>query len=334
MLPISFALLAETIPARHRSWLMVLIGGDVAGAYLLTSFLTSQLEPHFGWRILWLIGLPTGIALVLLNRWIPESPRFLLATGRTAEAAEVMRRFGVQVVREQAPVEREPEAGERAGFRRLFRRPLAGLSAGVALFGIGWGMVNNGFLLWLPTNLRQMGLEVGAADGLLAGSALIGFPAVFLLAWLYGFWSSKRTMIIFAALTALTLVAFAVFADGLAARPLLLQTLIVALLVGANAILAMLTPYSSEVYPTAIRARGTGWAGVCARAGGFLGVGLVIVGVAPPSVQGAAVLGAIPTALAAVAIARYGVETRRRRLEEIQDDTLRPGRALEQTGST
>ena len=31
MLPIAFALLAETIPARHRSWLMVLIGGDVAG---------------------------------------------------------------------------------------------------------------------------------------------------------------------------------------------------------------------------------------------------------------------------------------------------------------
>jgi MFS transporter, putative metabolite:H+ symporter len=27
MLPIAFALLAETIPARHRSWLMVLIGG-------------------------------------------------------------------------------------------------------------------------------------------------------------------------------------------------------------------------------------------------------------------------------------------------------------------
>lgn len=31
MLPIAFALLAETMPARHRGWLLVLIGGDVAG---------------------------------------------------------------------------------------------------------------------------------------------------------------------------------------------------------------------------------------------------------------------------------------------------------------
>ncbi|HEY3260815.1 MAG TPA: MFS transporter, partial [Pseudonocardiaceae bacterium] len=62
MLPIAFALLAETIPARHRGWLMVLIGGDVAGAYVLTSYLSSRLQPVFGWRVMWLIGLPTGIA--------------------------------------------------------------------------------------------------------------------------------------------------------------------------------------------------------------------------------------------------------------------------------
>lgn len=30
MLPITFALIAETVPARHRGWLMVLIGGGVA----------------------------------------------------------------------------------------------------------------------------------------------------------------------------------------------------------------------------------------------------------------------------------------------------------------
>jgi hypothetical protein len=43
--------------------------------------------------------------------------------------------------------------------------------------------------------------------------------------------------------------------------------------------------------------------GVCARAGGFLGVGVVLAGVAPPSLAGVAVLGAVPTSLAALAIA-------------------------------
>jgi putative MFS transporter len=73
----------------------------------------------------------------------------------------------------------------------------------------------------------------------------------------------------------------------------------------------------SEVHPTRIRARGTGLAGMCARAGGVLGVAVVVVDIAPPSIRGAALLGAVPVALAALAVGRFGIETRRRGLEEI-----------------
>jgi MFS transporter, putative metabolite:H+ symporter len=320
MLPIAFALLAETIPARHRGWLMVLIGGDVAGAYLLTSFLSAELQPHFGWRIMWLIGLPTGVLLILLNRWIPESPRFLLAAGRAADAEAVMIRFGGHLVPADAATDAAAPATEpttRRGYAYLFARPFRGMTAGIVTFGLGWGLVNNGFLLWLPTNLRQAGFDVASADGLLASSALIGFPAVFVVAALYGLWSSKWTMTIFASLTAAALAAFALIGDRIGQHPALLRTLVVVLLGGTSAILAMLTPYSSEVYPTVVRARGAGLAGMAARTGGFLGVGLVVAGIAPPSLTTAAVVGAIPTALAAVAVARYGIETRRRPLEEI-----------------
>ncbi|MGH8898508.1 MAG: MFS transporter [Egibacteraceae bacterium] len=320
MLPIAFALLAETIPARHRSWLMVLIGGDVAGAYILTSFLASWLEPTYGWRILWLAGLPTGVLLIFLNRWIPESPRFLLATGRVDEARVVMERFGAELVEEDE--DRLDQAVE-GSFVQLLRHPFGGLTLGVALFGLGWGLVNNGFLLWLPTNLRKVGMDAGAADRLLADAALIGFPATFAVAWLYGFWSSKKTMILFAFLTAATLGVFAIMGDDVGKHPLVLKALIVVLLIGTSSVLAMLTPYSSEIYPTRIRARGTGMAGGAARVGGFLGVGLVLAAIAPPSISGAAILGAVPIALAVLAIGRYGIETRRRRLEDITAEEIR-----------
>src|SRR5919197_2327916 len=112
MLPIAFALLAETMPARHRSWLMVLIGGDVAGAFVVTSMLASWLEPQFGWRVMWLLGLPTGVMLIVLNRWIPESPRFLLAMGRATEARAIMERFGARWVAadRDEPEDQAPES--------------------------------------------------------------------------------------------------------------------------------------------------------------------------------------------------------------------------------
>jgi len=324
MLPIAFALLAETIPARHRGWLMVLIGGDVAGAYLLTSYLSSRLQPMFGWRVMWLIGLPTGLALILLNRWIPESPRFLLATGRVAQAQAVMARFGARIVAtaegadpaDGADGARRPRLAG-GGFGRLVRPPLGGLTASVALFAVGWGLVNNGFLLWLPTNLRNLGLDIGTADRLLANSALISLPAIFAVAALYGLWSSKKTMILAALVTTTALSVFAVMGERVGQHPLLLQGLVVVLLAGTSGMLAMLTPYSSEVYPTRIRARGAGLAGMCGRGGGLLGVGVVLAGIAPPSLSGAARLGTVPIGLAVLAVARYGVETRRRRLEDI-----------------
>ena len=45
MPPIAYALLAETIPARHHGWLVALVGADVAGAYVLTSWLAAALVP-------------------------------------------------------------------------------------------------------------------------------------------------------------------------------------------------------------------------------------------------------------------------------------------------
>ncbi len=86
MLPIAFALISEMMPARHRSWIMVLLGTQFALAYILVSWLSSLVLPHYGWRLLWLINMPTGLILILLSRWIPESARFLIAHGRGSEA--------------------------------------------------------------------------------------------------------------------------------------------------------------------------------------------------------------------------------------------------------
>jgi putative MFS transporter len=316
MLPIMFTIMAETIPARHRGWLLVLIGGDVAGAYIITSWLAAALVPTLSWRILWLIGFPTGMLLILLSRWIPESPRFLLAHGRADEAAAVMERYGAVIVREEdGPAEVESHAG--TGMMQLLRPPFLRASFTVVLLGLGIGLVSFGFQLWIPSNLQELGFGEAEASRLLRNSALIGFPFNFLVAWLYGFWSSKRTLVLVTCLTALSLFGFVVAGDSVATNEVLLYALLVMPIWGISSVVAVLSAYSAEIFPTRLRSRGSGLAAGFSKAGGVLVIALVAVEVAPPSITGTALIGALPLTLAAMAVALFGPETRRRQLEEI-----------------
>jgi len=320
MLPICYSLLAETIPARHRSWLMILIGADIAGAYVITSWLAVALVPTYSWRILWLIGLPTGILFVLLNRWIPESPRFLLANGRDAEADSVMRRFGAVVV-ERKDTDLEVESQVRSSWTQLLSGELLGLTAIVGVLALGSGLVLFGFNLWIPSNLRKLGYA--DADAILRNAALIGFPLNFVIAWMYGFWSSKKTIILLSALTAAALFGFVLAGNAIVQNRALLYLLLVVPIWGISSVVAVLSVYAAEIYPTRVRSRGSGFAAGASKAGGVAIIGLVAFGIAAPSIATVALIGAIPLAIAVVLVAIFGVETRQRRLEEITAEELR-----------
>jgi putative MFS transporter len=89
------------------------------------------------------------------------------------------------------------------------------------------------------------------------------------------------------------------------------------LIVGSNGLLAILLPYASESYPLRIRGRATGLVAACTKVGGVFAQGLSIAALTPPLGLAALTI-MVPTALALVLIARFGVETRRidlRRLE-------------------
>jgi putative MFS transporter len=320
MLPIVFALLAEMIPARHRGWLCVLVGGlGGAGGYLAASGSNALLEPTFSWRILWLLNVPTGLLVILLSRLIPESPRFLLQEGKVDEARLTLARFGVELVPVPAAAAQEP-AGHSREFNQLFRRPYVLLTVTVCLFGGAWGLVNWGFLTWLPTILRDdLHLDGQIANRLLARSALFAAPGCLLVAWLYGFWSSKKTMVLFALVTAAVLAGFATFKAG--DSPAWFSALTVMLLIGLSGMIAMLSPYSAELYPTRLRATGTGVSAGSSKVGGVVGPPAVaFILSACPGLAVPALALAVPLLVAAAALWINGRETSGRGLDEIQKE--------------
>jgi putative MFS transporter len=321
MLPIIFTLMAESIPARHRGWLMVLIGGDIAGAYIISSALASWLVPHYSWRILWLIGFPTGFMLILLNRWIPESPRYLLNHGRLKEAQDVMKRFGAVAIKEKI-VSYAVEMKLKDQFMQLFRPPFLGITITVAILALGGGFVEFGFELWIPSNLQRLGYTEAGSFELLRNAALIGFPLNFLIAWMYGFWSSKRTIILLTLLTAASMLGFLFVGASIIHHRLLLYILLIVPIWGISSVIAVLSVYAAEIYPTKVRSRGSGLVAGFSKFGGVLVIALVVVAIAPPSIAATALIGAVPLVLAAVATIFFGVETRKRQLEEITAEQL------------
>lgn len=307
MLPVIYTLLAEVMPPRHRSWVLVLVGGTgLVGGYLAASGAAYVLEPIFGWRALWLQGFPSGLLLLALARFIPETPRFLAERGRDAELATMQRKFGL------VPKPRPARPPTDAPSPELHRQ----VTIALTITALSWSFVNFGLLLWLPSDLQARGYSAEIASGILAKSSLLAFPTILLAAYFYARHSSKWTLVGTVSLTLIGLFGALLPADMLSREPLLVSVIAI-LIVGTNGTIAVLLPYTAENYPLGTRGRATGLVAGSSKFGGVAVQGAALVGFAPTLV-GAAFALLLPTAISAGMIAWVGRETQGRSLRELE----------------
>jgi putative MFS transporter len=161
-------------------------------------------------------------------------------------------------------------------------------------------------------------MDAGAASSLLARSAFMALPGILMVTWLYHKWSSIKALVLFIALTALSLLAFFLLSSLgiLSTAAIVIAT--ASLLISASGVIAMLIPYAAEIYPVHLRGTGSGVIAASSKFGGILGAIGGVLGVFN-DMGLSAVFIAAPMMLSAIMLIRSGIDTRGRNLEEIQD---------------
>lgn len=265
-LPLDFALYAEYLPSRNRGRNLVLLESFWALGTVAAAGLALLLVPTVGWRPLLASSALAAALVIWIRRQVPESPRYLAASGHAAEARQVLARVA-EVNRQPLPAGELQAAasGPAVGMATLWSRPYLAITTvlWVAWFTISLGYY--GVFSWLPTVLVDRGFSFLRTYQYAFLLALAQVPGYLSAAWLVERWGRRTTLAAYLTASALFTWLFAV-ADTTAG------------LVVAGALMSFfalgawgaLYAYTPEVYPTQVRATGMGTASGMTRIAGAL----------------------------------------------------------------
>ncbi|WP_175904544.1 MFS transporter [Burkholderia seminalis] len=203
--PVADSFLSEILPKEKRGRLAAWAYTTSYVAVPLVGFLALWLNPlHVagvaGWRIILAIGSLGAVYVLLVQHRLPESPRWLLAQGRTADAHAALRRFadgaGVRVPEQFAePAEPQRPLGLRERIALLRRAPYGARYLMLAIFHLFQGFGYYGFGTLAGTVVKSRGFDVTDSTLFIALS-FIGYPIGSLLSIPLLNWIERRTLVI------------------------------------------------------------------------------------------------------------------------------------------
>jgi MFS transporter, putative metabolite:H+ symporter len=319
--PVASAYVNEFIGAEKRGRFFLLYEVIFPIGLVFAGMAGFFLVPVYGWKAMFVLGLIPSALTIPLRWFMPESPRWLASKGRIAEADAVVKLLENSATRHgavlQEPVMRpvDSRATAASDWRELFRGIY--LKRTLMIWGL-WMcvyMINNGLVTWLPTlynQVFQLPVQTSLAYGWITSG--VGVVASILCALLIDKVGRKPWYAAAFLIAVVPLLTLSWLGATSAIEVLILATATYAVL---QTVAFSLFLYSVELYPTRLRAIGTGFGSAWLRAGSSIGpmlVGSIMADLGIRYVFAAfaavAVVGGLVTLL-------FAIETKGRVLEEL-----------------
>ena len=319
---VGYSTMTEFVPARTRGkWLGFTAVCVVTGlpAALLVA---SVVVPMFGWRAMFVLGGVGALVVWYMRKSLPESPRWLEAVGRTAEAEALMQAIEKEAAQGQplpapaaaATVPASPDLGT------LFTPPLLSRMIVGAVCLITINTLLYGFVTWLPVFFIKQGLSIATSFGyslLMALGAPIGSAIGALTA---DRWGRKPTIIGASLISVVLGIIYPMISD-----PFLLPAVGFALTVPIYVLVALLFGiYIPELFPTEVRLRASGIVNTLGRGATIVTPFLVVMLFEERGIAGVMALMIGLLVVQIITVWGLGIEPRIRSLEELKKDETAP----------